>query len=82
MVEVQEMKAVTRSHEFERSMGKLQVLRKQDRVGEGGLETQELVRDTVDLSTLGWLLFISNICSTVAVGLLALLIQLQINKQL
>lgn len=29
------MKAVTRSHEFERSMGRLQVLHKQDRVGEG-----------------------------------------------
>lgn len=43
------MKAVTRSHEFERSMGRLQVLHKQDRVGEGGLETQELIRDTVDL---------------------------------
>lgn len=49
MVEMQEVKAVTRSHEFERSMGRLQVLHKKGRAGERGLETQELIRDTVDL---------------------------------
>ena len=47
------MKAVTRSLGFERSLGRLQVLHKKDRAGEGGLGTQELIRDTVDLYTLG-----------------------------